>query len=311
MAERELHGFVFVRCCKQVQAWCRGSVLTAAAAFGGFAVVHGLGGCLRGTGKAAFEFVDLVAQAGGFFKFQFFGGGEHLALQFAEGLGDVEIAAGVVDDRCSLAVVFMGVGGEAFLHGPDDAAGGDAVFGVIFDLPLAAGLADGEKTFDAAGHDIRVEDDLAVQVAGGAAGGLDEAGLAAEKALLVGIEDRDEGDLGEIEAFAEEVDADEDVKFAPAEGAEDLDAFDGVDVAVEVADVDADVAEVIGEFLGGALGKGGDKDAFLKGDALTHLLHEVIDLALEGFDDDEGVDQAGGAHDELGDAALGPGEFAG
>ncbi len=38
-------------------------------------------------------------------------------------------------------------------------------------------------------------------------------------------------------------------------------ALDGVNLAVEAADVDADVAEVIGEFLGGALGEGGLKSA--------------------------------------------------
>jgi hypothetical protein len=40
-------------------------------------------------------------------------------------------------------------------------------------------------------------------VAGGAADGLDEAALGAEEAFFVGVEDGDEGDLGEVEAFAE------------------------------------------------------------------------------------------------------------
>ncbi len=38
---------------------------------------------------------------------------------------------------------------------------------------------------------------------------LDQRGAAAEEALLVGVEDRDERDLGQVEALAEEVDADE------------------------------------------------------------------------------------------------------
>jgi hypothetical protein len=44
--------------------------------------------------------------------------------------------------------------------------------------------------------------------------------------------------------------------------------------------LNADVAEVIGEFLGGAFGEGGDEDAFALFDA-SGFLDEVIDLALE------------------------------
>jgi hypothetical protein len=86
--------------------------------------------------------------------------------------------------------------------------------------------------------DVGVEDDLAVEMAGGAAGGLDQAGGAAQVAFLVGVQDGDEGDFGQIEAFAEEVDADEHVELAFAQGAQDFDTFDGVDFAVEIADVE-------------------------------------------------------------------------
>ncbi|MFM1943705.1 MAG: hypothetical protein RI897_2687 [Verrucomicrobiota bacterium] len=145
---------------------------------------------------------------------------------------------------------------------------------------------------------------------GGAAGGLDEAGGAAEVALLVGIEDGDEGDFGEVEAFAEEVDTDEDIELSLSEGAEDFDTFDGVDFAMQVADVDAEVAEVVGEFFGGAFGEGGDEDSFVFIDVLADGLDEVIDLAFEWADGDGGVDEAGGADDEFGDALFGPFEFA-
>jgi len=50
-----------------------------------------------------------------------------------------------------------------------------------------------------------------------------------KEAFLVRVEDGDEGDFGEVEAFAEEVDADEDVVLAAAERAEELDAFEGFD----------------------------------------------------------------------------------
>jgi hypothetical protein len=55
-------------------------------------------------------------------------------------------------------------------------------------------------------------------MAGGAAHGLDERAGGAEEAFLVGVEDGDEGDFGQVEAFAEKIDADEDVELASCAG---------------------------------------------------------------------------------------------
>ena len=91
---------------------------------------------------------------------------------------------------------------------------------------------------------------MRVDVACGAADRLDERGLAAEEAFLVGVEDRDERDLGQVEAFAEEVDADEHVELAAAQVAEDLDALEGVDLRVQVPGREAGLVQVVGEVLG-------------------------------------------------------------
>ena len=77
---------------------------------------------------------------------------------------------------------------------------------------------------------VGVHDHLAVDVAGGPADGLDERGLAAEEALLVGVEDGHQRHLGQVEALPQQVDADEHVELAEAQVAQDLDALDGVDV---------------------------------------------------------------------------------
>jgi hypothetical protein len=65
-----------------------------------------------------------------------------------------------------------------------------------------------------AGHLVGVEDHLAVDVARGAADGLDQRGLAAQKAFLVGVEDRDQRAFGNVEALAQQVDADQRVERA-------------------------------------------------------------------------------------------------
>src|SRR3546814_2254360 len=62
--------------------------------------------------------------------------------------------------------------------------------------------------------------------------GLDEGGFGAQEALLVGIEDRDQAALGDVEPFAQQVDADEHVVDPQPQVADQLDPLQRLDVAV-------------------------------------------------------------------------------
>ena len=77
----------------------------------------------------------------------------------------------------------------------------------------------------------------------------------AEEALLVGVEDRDERDLGQVDALAQEVDADDDVEHPEPKVAQDRDALERVDLRVQVLDLDPELAQVVGQVLGHALGE--------------------------------------------------------
>ena len=94
--------------------------------------------------------------------------------------------------------------------------------------------------------------------------GLDQRAIAAQVALLVGVEDADERHLGQVETLAQQVDPHQHVEDAEAQVADDLDALEGVDVAVQVAHLDARLAEVVGEVLGHLLGQRGDQAALLR-----------------------------------------------
>src|SRR6187399_2366833 len=83
----------------------------------------------------------------------------------------------------------------------------------------------------------------------------------AKESLLVGIEDRHEGHLGQVEPLAKEVDADEDVVNAEPKIAEDLDPLEGVDLRVEPLDLDAQLGQVVGKVLGHLLREGRDEDS--------------------------------------------------
>ena len=102
----------------------------------------------------------------------------------------------------------------------------------------------------------------------------------AQEALLVGVEDRDQRHLGQVEAFAQQVDADQHVVHAEPQVAQDLDALERVDLRVQVLDLDAQLLQVVGEVLGHLLGERGDERALAALDPLADLVHQVVDLAL-------------------------------
>ncbi len=68
------------------------------------------------------------------------------------------------------------------------------------DLPATVGLLD--RGLHRGALLVGVHQHPAFDVAGGAADRLDQRGGAAQEALLVGVEDRDQADLGEVEPLA-------------------------------------------------------------------------------------------------------------
>ena len=88
----------------------------------------------------------------------------------------------------------------------------DAVFFVKFNLFFTAAFGFVDGGFHGVGDFVGVQNRDAVYVARGAAYGLNQAAVRAQEAFFVGVEDGDEGDLGDVEAFAQEVDADQYVK---------------------------------------------------------------------------------------------------
>ena len=159
---------------------------------------------------------------------------------------------------------------------------------MLFVVGLLEGAAGGcgvEGFLDGGGDSVGVHDDTAGDVAGCASAGLDEGGFTAEEAFFVGVEDGNECHFGDLEAFAEEIDADEDVE--EAEVVDDLDALEGVDVGVEVFGFDSDLGEVAAEVFGEFFGEE-DAASFLGFEA--DLFEAVVDLGGGGFNFDGRVE---------------------
>ena len=123
----------------------------------------------------------------------------------------------------------------------------------------------------------------------------------AQEALLVGVEDRDERHLRQVEPLAQQVDADEDVVLAEPQLADDLDPLERVDLGVEVARLHARLEQVVGQVLGHLLRQRRDEHALARLLALADLVQQVVDLVLRRAQLDLGVDDAGRPDQLLGD----------
>ena len=82
-----------------------------------------------------------------------------------------------------------------------------------------------------------VHNHLAVSVSGRPADGLDQRRLRPEETLLIRIQNGDQGNLRDVQALPQKVDAHQDVKFPKAQVADDLHPLDGVPVSYTHLDV--------------------------------------------------------------------------
>src|SRR5512133_1125726 len=154
-------------------------------------------------GQLAPELADLVAQARRVLEAEVLGGGEHLLLELDDrllhlgerevlGLDALAVAPSPALRRLALGLQELGDVADAL----DDRRRRDAVLLVVGDLdrPAAGRLVNRRA------HRRRllvgVHEHGPLDVARRAADRLDERRLAAEEALLVGVEDRDQGHLG-------------------------------------------------------------------------------------------------------------------
>ena len=160
-----------------------------------------------------------------------------------------------------------------------------------------------------AGDGVGIEHDASFTVPGSSPDRLDQRRLGAQEAFLVGVEDADEGALGNVEPLAQQVDANQAIELAEAQVADDLDTLDRVDVGVHVAHAHALLVHVLGQLLGHLLGERGDERAVALLRRLLHLVDAVVDLVgvvlVDGADLDRRVDQVGRADDLFGEDATG------
>src|SRR4051794_35415005 len=85
--------------------------------------------------------------------------------------------------------------------------------------------------------------------------------FATQEAFLIGIQDAHQAHLGKVKAFAQQVDAYQDVEVAGSQRTQNLNTLDGVDLTVQVPYLEVEIAKVVGEVLSGALRERGHENA--------------------------------------------------
>ena len=156
-----------------------------------------------------------------------------------------------------------------------------------------AGLV--HRALHRAGDPIGVQDHPPVDVARGAADGLDQRRLGAQEPLLVRVHDAHQPAFGNIEPLAQQVDPDQHVVHPEPQIADQLDPLQRLHVAVHVADLQPRLVHELGQILRHPLGQRGDERAIPRLRGLAAFDDAILHLLLDRLDLDRRVDQPGGA----------------
>ena len=141
-------------------------------------------------------------------------------------------------------------------------------------------------------------------MARGASGDLRERPDVAQESLLVGVEDRHERHLRQVESLAQQVHAHQHVEHPGPQVFENLDALQRVDVRVDVAVAHAHAVEVFRKLLGHAFGDGRHEHLVVVLHALVDLPDQVVDLVQRHAHLQRRVHQPRGADQLFDDHAL-------
>src|SRR6266568_3080498 len=264
------------------------------------------------------EAANAVAELGGTFEFEFLGGFAHLLLELLEQFSKLLF---VLDSgsRGVKGLVVQGHGnivgfddaGELHVHGLYNGHWRDVVLFIESHLLGAAAIGFVDGLIHGVSAAVGIENGAAFDMAGAAADGLNQRSGAAEIAFLVGVENGDKRDFGQVQPFAKQVDADEHVKFTAAQIAKNLDAVERFDFRVQIAAADTDLSEIFRQVFGHTLGQSGDQHALTFLRAKANLLKQVVHLALHGANFHFGIHEASGANDLLDDNSARACEFVG
>ena len=121
---------------------------------------------------------------------------------------------------------------------------------------------------------------------------------------LSGIQDGDQFAFGNIETFAQQVYAHQNIEGTEPEVTEDLDPLKRVDVRMHVTNPDALFEQVLGQVFCHAFRQGGDESPGSPSGDLPNFGQQVVNLGFDRPDTDAGVNEPGGPDHLFGEHAF-------
>lgn len=97
--------------------------------------------------------------------------------------------------------------------------------------------------------------------------------MGTEETFLVCIEDGNERDFGQVEAFTQQIDADKYIVNAFAQVTHNLYTLQSIYVAVDVITLHVVVQQIFRQFFRHSFGEGGDEGTLVLLDAQLYLFH--------------------------------------
>ena len=173
----------------------------------------------------------------------------------------------------------------------------DSVLLIVGVLNGTAAVSLGDGALHGARHRIGVQDDHAVLIARRPSDGLDERPLGAQEAFLVRVQHCYQRHLRNIQSLTQQVDADQHVKHAEPQIADNLHALNGFDVEMDVAHPDTGTFQIVGQILRHFLGQRGDEHPFAPRNAHLNLAQQIVYLSLDGTHRNQRVKQSGRTYD--------------
>src|SRR6185312_633203 len=170
------------------------------------------------------------------------------------------------------------------------------MLGIVFDLDIAAAVGFLYRDLHRIGDLIGIHDYPSPVVTRRAANGLYKRTLRPQEAFFIGIQDRNQGYFGQVEALAQEVDPDEYVKFTQAKPSQNLHTLQRFHLRVDVAAFDAQPVHIFCQLFGHALSKGGYQHTVAHLYRSIHFFQQVVNLVDHRAHLDNRVQQTGGAY---------------
>ena len=116
--------------------------------------------------------------------------------------------------------------------------------------------------------------------------------MGTQKSFLVGIEHSHKRNLGQVQPFAQQIDANQHIEEPPAQIVHDLHPFERIDIAVNIVTAHLHPLQVIRQLFGHAFGECSHQHALVGCGTLCNFFHQVVDLVEAGTHFDDRVEKS-------------------